>query len=271
MVAATAAGAIPSSVDADAVPVVRADKNTAKFLLCRQDTENPGYGLPEYDRDYSKGEPVYSELTQEGADDEMSEHIKNLDFAEKIIGTGSTIAGNIKGRESVAAGLAAVQGIHQCVSFGLSKSHKANDPTQELIKQEFERTNTKISALSDQVSAGFQQIRTDLADIELDAVMEQSIQSMQYAYKELQQAVQDADTSVSLKRLYADRYRATCHVPHYKPEDIFRNLYGYACGDKGVDRDCKAENGGENHVSVMGDITSIYHSSHVFAPLNLPT
>jgi hypothetical protein len=210
---------------------------TDLFLLCRQDPGRPGYGLPEYDRDYPQGEPVYSELTQKEAGEKLSENYA-------ITGAALSVAAAMASPTYVAA-LAFGSAIFQLVSLVQAKNEK--DPLFENIQQEFQKTNNLISALSTEASAGFRQIRVDLADAELDGIME-SIQAMQYAYTEMQQVVELSDASVGLKRLYADRYRETCHVPHYKPEDIFRNLYGYACGDKGANRDCNAVNGGENHL-----------------------
>jgi len=62
---------------------------------------------------------------------------------------------------------------------------------------------------------------------------------MNFAYQEFQKVTFGTNTTPEIKNLYADRYRNACNVPHYTPEDIFRNLYGYACGDNNQ-RGCAA-------------------------------
>ena len=41
------------------------------------------------------------------------------------------------------------------------------------------------------------------------------------------------------------KIRAACNVPHRRPQDIFRDLYGYACGDNGDNYECGSKGWGE--------------------------
>ena len=51
------------------------------------------------------------------------------------------------------------------------------------------------------------------------------------------------DPSSSFTSLYF--HRNAYNAPHATPDDIFRNLYGYACGSKGLNRECsRSEEGG---------------------------
>jgi len=102
--------------------------------------------------------------------------------------------------------------------------------------------NVALQKLSDQVSAGFDLLRKDLANIELDDIMS-SLQALNFAYQEMQNVtLLEEKVPAELKKLYTDRYRDACNRPHFTPEDIFRNLYGYACGNN-KNRSCKEAEG----------------------------
>jgi hypothetical protein len=98
------------------------------------------------------------------------------------------------------------------------------------MRDRFNKMNIAIKKLSNQVRDGFDVIRKDLADIQLDELMA-SLQAMNFAYQNMQQVTLQTNVTTQIKNIYTDRYRAACNRPHFTPEDIFRNLYGYACGD----------------------------------------
>jgi hypothetical protein len=106
-----------------------------------------------------------------------------------------------------------------------------------------------MQTLSDQIKDGFQRVQVDLADIELDNLME-SMQAIQFAYQEMNDALNNTAVPSQIKKTYIDKYRAACNQPHFTPEDIFRNLYGYACGDK--ERGCKVGRGEDTGTCKFG-------------------
>jgi hypothetical protein len=108
------------------------------------------------------------------------------------------------------------------------------------MRDRFREVNIAIMQLSKQVRDGFDMIRKDLADIELDEYMA-SLQAMNVAYENMQHVTLQPGVTAEVKKLYTDKYRVACNRPHYTAEDIFRNLYGYACGDN--QRQCGTNEG----------------------------
>ena len=52
--------------------------------------------------------------------------------------------------------------------------------------------------------------------------------------------------------------RSVCNVPHFKPEDIIRKLYGYACGDNFAERSCLETGGADTGVCRYGPKNRVY-------------
>jgi hypothetical protein len=76
------------------------------------------------------------------------------------------------------------------------------DATTALITNKFEETNQQINQLSDPVDIGFDNIRRDVADNELDLLMA-SLQAIAYAYQEMRNTrlLLDAPTMISNHKL----------------------------------------------------------------------
>ena len=120
-----------------------------------------------------------------------------------------------------------------------------------------------IKKLSNQVDAGFSRVRKDLGDIELDNLLS-SLQAMQFTYEGMHAAVTDTDLPVQIKKTYIEKYRAACNVPQHTPEDLFRQFYGFACGDNAADRECDAGQGEDTGTCKFGVqrrqyLLDIYH------------
>jgi len=101
------------------------------------------------------------------------------------------------------------------------------NPLADFLIESFETINENIFKLSQLVNDLVLEIRKDIADTTLDEFMIH-LQSIDFAYQKLIKAAKAPD---NVKALYRESYRAACNVPHFTPEDIIRNLYGYACGD----------------------------------------
>jgi hypothetical protein len=127
----------------------------------------------------------------------------------------------------------------------------------------FTQLNDAITKLSDQMAVGFGKVRKDLGDNELDDLMS-SLQAMEFAYEEMQAAVRDTALSVQIRGTYTEKYRAACNRPHFSPEDIFRQFYGFACGKNTIDRSCDAGQGEDTGICEFGVkkrqyLLDIYH------------
>lgn len=217
-------------------PARSSQNTTGLFLLCRENPDRPGFGLSEFESGYDQGEPVYSELTPVEAETLVTDISTTLGTFASV---GAGVAGLFDQTKALSAGLGLAGGALGVFTHFFGKSE--TDITQALIKSEFEKTNREIAKLARQVSQGFADIRKDLADNELDDLMGY-LQAIETAYQDMQEAV-SSNATEEVRNIYAEEYRAACNRPHFTPDDIFRQFYGFACGDEGVERKCTASNG----------------------------
>jgi len=239
---------------------VQGKSNSVGFLICRENIDRPGFGLEEFSSGYMTGTPVYSELTLEEFDSTLSELSDEgttlsdgLETAETVTGSLAAITTTyplVSGLFSIASGAIGVANIYA----GKNEQSDAEviiSGISELFNSRFYELNQKISKLSDMVADGFSVIRKDLADNELDELMGY-LQAIDYAHRNMLNASLTTNIEPGIKKLYVDRYRDACNRPQFTAEDIFRQFYGFACGESGKERKCDVSNGVETGICKYG-------------------
>jgi hypothetical protein len=209
-----------------------------------ENVDRPGFGLEEFDSGYEMGNKIYSEASEEEVDTLLQNGLETAAILSETVADVTALVDTplmkaVSGFFSVASGALGVASIWGAKSDA--------DVTNSLINKRFNELSLQVSKLSDMVADGFSQIRKDLADNELDELMGY-LQAIDYAYKNMLNATLTADMIPQVKKVYVDRYRDACNRPQFTADDIFRQFYGFACGDTGSSRDCDAANGDQTGV-----------------------
>jgi hypothetical protein len=162
-----------------------------------------GFPVSEDLPEYKRGNPVYAEgvtvsYAKETATDITTTLSAVVDGSADVLGALEQAKGFVALLGGVGAGLS-------ILTHFLGKSE--TDLTQELIKQQFDRTNEQIDLLSEQVTDGFSAITIDLGDSRLDEVMGQ-LSVVKRAYEDFFiYSRGNITTSKLIKQKYADEFR----------------------------------------------------------------
>lgn len=200
------------------------------FLLCTQDPARPGISIDNFESGFAEGEAVFSELSLVEANDQMTKTLKDVTTITSSVGTLAALA--FPPAAAVSGALTAITGLISLFTGGVS----SNDA---FIANGFNQMNRKMDELSLQISQGFLDVRKDVADNELDDLMGY-LQSIHNAYQDMVDASLDNTTSDDTREVYAQKYRAVCNHPFFTPNDLFRQFYGFACGDN-PNRQCATD------------------------------
>jgi hypothetical protein len=173
-----------------------------KIAMCAVNEQ--GYPVPEEAPEYKIATPVYIEEVDfkyaEETGTDVTETLGSLaDGASDVLD-----ALDIDKLKGVIGGLGALGAGLSILTHFLGKSE--TDLTQELIKQQFDKTNLKLDVLSNQVSDGFSDLKTDLGDARLDDLMGQ-LSVVKRAYDEFMLSRGDFTDDKIIKRKYAEEFR----------------------------------------------------------------
>jgi len=111
------------------------------------------------------------------------------------------------------------------------------NPTLEFVKAGFKnvdaRFNELSSKLSNEISYVVEAISEDVLDQEFKILQKIDAAFSKYLSLSDPEVVAMAGRNYrNLVELYTEDFRFSCNELESKPEDVVRNLYGYACGDK---------------------------------------
>ena len=209
------------------------------FLLCRQDPAHPGFGLEDFESGFAEGEPIFSDLTEVEANEKLS---KMLETSGAVFSAAAGAAGVAALAFPPAAGLSAVlAGASGILTLAGNLQSKNEISATDALTSKFEKLNSNMDEIALDVAQGFLDVRKDIADNELDDLMGY-LQSIHHAYQDMVNASLTDNTSEGIKEAYVENYRAVCNHPFFTPLDLFRQFYGFSCGDN-KNRDCTTNNG----------------------------
>ena len=117
--------------------------------------------------------------------------------------------------------------------FGLESSE---DMLKTAMMDSFQQVNAKLTSVQIQIRQGFLDISLLVGDIALDELAAR-LDSATRAFNNLVNTTRNDTMAGALTTrarnlaayYYEPRFRALCNEPYITPEDIFYNLYGYAC------------------------------------------
>jgi hypothetical protein len=153
--------------------------------------------LPEYKQAKSAYSDVSVDYAQETGSDITETLGKLLEATESVSDALGAAAEFVAFLGGLGAGLS-------ILTHFLGKSE--TDLTQELIKQEFDKTNRKIDILSGEVAVGFSDLKTDLGDARLDDLMGQ-LSVVKRAYDDFMLTRGNSTDNKSVKRKYREEFR----------------------------------------------------------------
>jgi hypothetical protein len=142
------------------------------------------------------------------------------------VGTVSTVETVSKSFRVAFASFAAASGflalgLNVLTSFGVGGT-TVEDAILEAVAEGFRQVNTRLTEIEIQIRRGFQDLALLVGDVALDELAA-SLDSTLRAYNDYTNATSTTRSS------YEATFRASCNKPERTPQDIFYNLYGYAC------------------------------------------
>lgn len=212
------------------------------LFICRVDSRT-GFGKKEDDLDYMASSPFFSSMTRTVADVRTTALLSTLNFGKDI----GTVILTAAGFSIAASGLAIAGSVMQLLSQSAAKSETSLATATAM--NNFKATTMQIAILAEKVDQGFAAVRRDIADSSLDTLMS-SLQAIQSAFVNFNATLDE--NNPKLTRTYTANFREACNAAHRTPADIFRDLYGYACGNETTNRNCENTEGDATGVCKFG-------------------